>query len=271
MKISVVIPTYNRVKLLPRALDSVIRQTQPVDEIIVVDDGSDDTTVSLIAQRYPGVSLLVQSNQGVSAARNKGIRHARNDWVAFLDSDDEWCPNKVEQQAASISQHSDTVLCHCDERWIRNGRRVNPMKKHAKAGGWIFEQCLPRCVISPSAVILRRSLLDEVGWFDETLPACEDYDLWLRVCAKYPVLYLEQQLLIKYGGHDDQLSRKYWGMDRFRVLTLEKILKEDTLSKQQTGQVLKTLDEKIKILLKGGLKHDNQAVIALCRRHEVMA
>lgn len=265
MRISVVISTYNRLELISRALDSIINQTLPADEIIVVDDGSVDNSASWIKQRYPDLRVLVQPNQGVSTARNNGIRLARNDWIALLDSDDEWLPNKLKQQVAAIEQHPKTVLCHCDEQWVRNGRRVNPMKKHAKAGGWIFEQCLPRCVISPSATMLRKTLLDEVGWFDESLPACEDYDLWLRVCARYPVLYIEQQLLIKYGGHADQLSRLHWGMDRFRITALEKI--RDQITVEQRRKLESILKQKINIVLNGAIKRSNQSIISDCRSH----
>lgn len=255
--ISVVIPTYNRSVLLERALDSVLAQTLPADEIIVVDDGSTDNTVSMLKSRYPGVNLITQDNQGVSAARNAGIEAARHDWIALLDSDDVWHQNKLEKQLQGLNNSPEYLICHCDETWIRNGFRVNQMNKHKKVGGYIFQHCLPLCVISPSAVMIHRLLFDEIGLFDETLPTCEDYDLWLRLCSRYPVLYIEEALVTKYGGHDDQLSRQYWGMDRFRIQTLNKIISSDKLNDIDHDAAIKMMRSKINIYLAGAEKHDN--------------
>ncbi len=139
--VSVIIPSFNRRHCLPRALDSVLAQTVPALEIIVVDDGSSDGTRSLIASDYPQVTYLWQPNRGVSAARNAGIEAARGDWLAFLDSDDEWLPSKLELQLALASSMPQCPLVHSDEIWIRSGVRVNAMRKHEKAGGYIFERC----------------------------------------------------------------------------------------------------------------------------------
>ncbi|MES9888132.1 MAG: glycosyltransferase family A protein, partial [Candidatus Sedimenticola sp. 6PFRAG1] len=224
MQISVVIPTHNRATVLERALASVLTQTHPAMEVIVVDDGSEDRTRELLAQKFPSVRYLHQPNQGVSSARNLGIANARGDWIAFLDSDDEWLPGKLQAQKELLSNHPDIRICHTEEIWIRDGKRVNQMKKHTKQGGVIFRHCLPLCVISPSSVMIHRDVFEQVGVFDESLPACEDYDLWLRICARYPVAFIEQPQINKYGGHDDQLSRRHWGMDRFRLQALEKII-----------------------------------------------
>lgn len=250
--VSVVIPTYNRASRVTHALHSVLSQTRPPDEVIVVDDGSTDDTAERIRTRFPGVRLLTQENRGVSAARNAGIRAASGEWIALLDSDDEWLPRKLELQLRAVAE--ETLVCHGDEIWIRRGRRVNPMKKHRKHGGHIFDKCLPRCVISPSSVLLRRRLLDTVGLFDEALPACEDYDLWLRVTARFPVLFVDEPLIVKHGGHDDQLSRRYWGMDRFRIAALEKILASDVLDGSQRAAAESMLATKIAIYASGARK-----------------
>ncbi len=255
--ISVVIPTYNRVVLLERALDSVMAQTLPADEIIVVVDGSTDNTVSMLKSRYPGVNLIQQDNRGVSAARNAGIATARHDWIALLDSDDVWHHNKLERQLQGLNNSPEYLICHSDETWIRNGFRVNQMNKHKKAGGHIFQHCLPLCVISPSTVMIHRLLFDEIGLFDETLPACEDYDLWLRLCSRYPVLYIDEALITKYGGHDDQLSRQYWGMDRFRIQALNNIISSAKLNDVDHDAAIKMMRSKINIYLAGAEKHDN--------------
>ena len=261
MQISVVIPSYNRLPTLVRAIESVITQTSPVDEIILVDDGSSDDTATEVALLYPQVKVITQQNQGVSSARNVGIKQARGDWIALLDSDDCWLPDKIERIGEAHREHPHISLFHSDEIWIRNGVRVNAMKKHTKSGGWIFQQCLPLCVISPSAAVIKRDLLDVVGLFDESLPACEDYDLWLRICHRFPVHYIDRPLINKYGGHDDQLSNRYWGMDRFRIRALKKLLAEAHLSQDDRQAVEHMLETKLKILLKGANKHGNQTVI----------
>lgn len=261
MQISVVIPVYNRERLITRALDSVYAQTSPPDEVIVVDDGSTDDSSSQISSLYPDVKLICQKNKGVSEARNNGIRHATFDWIALLDSDDEWLPDKLQVIRETQQHHPEQKFFHSDEIWVRNGTRVNPMKKHQKQGGMIFEQCLPLCVISPSAVVMHRSLFDQIGMFDESLPACEDYDLWLRLCHRFPVFYIDQLLIKKYGGHDDQLSRKYWGMDRFRIRALQNVLEQPTLDEYQRTITRQILQQKLEILVKGAHKHNNSELL----------
>ncbi len=259
--VSVIIPSYNRAHTLPRALDSVLAQTRRADEIILVDDGSTDETEQLIKQNYPQVSYHKQENRGVSAARNQAIKQARGDWFALLDSDDAWLPEKLEKQLSLLAQQPEFKLIHSDEIWVRNGVRVNQMKKHAKTGGQIFQQCLPLCAISPSAAVIHRELFGEIGLFDETLPACEDYDLWLRITARYPVLYCEDALILKYGGHDDQLSQQHWGMDRFRIRALSKCIAQGRLGKQDHLAAERMLQRKLRILLKGAEKHNNREII----------
>lgn len=262
MYISVIIPTFNRAHTLRRALDSVLAQSRPADQVIVVDDGSRDNTRELVEQDYPQIDYLFQHNSGVSAARNRGIEQAHGDWIALLDSDDEWLPNKLARQCDAIESAPEYQLCHCDEIWIRNGKRVNAMKKHAKSGGWIFDRCLPLCAISPSAVMLHRDLLKQVGLFDEQLPACEDYDLWLKICSQQPVLYVDEPLLRKYGGHDDQLSQQHWGMDRFRIQALQNALEQLNLKREDREAAQATLIEKTRIFINGAIKRQRADELA---------
>ncbi len=266
MRVSVVIPTHDRAALLPRALDSVLAQSRPADEIIVVDDGSRDDTVALVTHRYPMARLLRQPRRGVSAARNLGVAAADGDWIALLDSDDAWHAEKLARQCRLAATSPDCPLVHSDEVWIRNGRRVNPMKKHAKRGGWIYRHCLPLCVISPSAAMIHRQRMLELGGFDEELPACEDYDLWLRLCAHDPVAFVAEPLTIKHGGHADQLSRAHWGMDRFRVRALERALREYPLSEEDFAATIDTLLSKTRILADGAAKRGHHQRAARYRR-----
>jgi glycosyltransferase involved in cell wall biosynthesis len=252
--VSVIIPTYNRAGVLRRAVDSVLAQTYQDVELLVIDNGSTDQTSHVIAEYGDRVMSVVQENRGVSSARNTGIRAASGEYVALLDSDDAWLPDKLARQLEVMTQHPEIPLCHTEEIWIRRGVRVNPMKKHQKYGGYIFSYCLPLCVISPSSVLIRRWLFEEVGEFDETFPACEDYELWLRITKTYPVSFLDAPLVVKYGGHSDQLSRQYWGLDRFRIKALEKLLQTGGLSPEQHGQTVQELQRKCRIVANGCLK-----------------
>ncbi|MES9872726.1 MAG: glycosyltransferase family A protein [Candidatus Sedimenticola sp. 6PFRAG7] len=269
MQISVVIPTHNRATVLERALASVLTQTHPAMEVIVVDDGSEDRTRELLAQKFPSVRYLHQPNQGVSSARNLGIANTRGDWIAFLDSDDEWLPGKLQAQKELLSNQPDIRICHTEEIWIRDGKRVNQMKKHTKQGGVIFRHCLPLCVISPSSVMIHRDVFEQVGVFDESLPACEDYDLWLRICARYPVAFIEQPQINKYGGHDDQLSRRHWGMDRFRLQALEKIIVSGEIQGQDLEAASEMLTRKAAILANGAEKRGKHEEAARYRALQI--
>jgi glycosyltransferase involved in cell wall biosynthesis len=265
-KISVIIPTFNRSHLIKRCINSLLSQTLEPDEIIIVDDGSTDDTRTVVERNFPKIGYYYQENKGISCARNLGIRMAKYEWLAFLDSDDEWLPLKLQNQMQAISNNHDMKICYTDEIWIRKGIRVNQKKRHAKYGGYIFKHCLPLCIISPSSVIIHRSILNEAGLFDETLPVCEDYDLWLRICSKYPVLYLNEPLIIKYGGHADQLSRKYWGMDRFRIHALEKIIKSEYLDRDNRIAANKMLLKKLEIILQGTRKRHKTNELAILEK-----
>ena len=253
MKISVLVPTYNRAQKIARAVDSVLNQTRRPFEVIVVDDGSTDKTPLLLTKYNGAVKVIRQNNQGVAAARNRAIKEARGEWFALLDSDDWWLPAKMEEQIAFHQKNPDLLISQTNEIWLRNGVKVNPKRYHEKQAGWIFEKCLERCLISPSAVLINRKVLREVGLFDESLPACEDYDLWLRITRLFRVGLVKENLVVKTGGHQDQLSAKFWGLDRFRVQALEKIL-NFPLGKEQQKEVFRVLVAKLTILKNGSLK-----------------
>jgi glycosyltransferase involved in cell wall biosynthesis len=254
-QVSVIIPTYNRARKVARAVASVLYQTYADYELIVVDDGSTDRTSGLLSRFHPQIIRLVHGkNKGVSAARNSGVRASRGHLIAFLDSDDYWLPQKLAVQTAFFKAHPEAVACQTQEVWIRNGLRVNPQKKHRKPSGNIFVPSLKLCLVSPSAVMMRRSLFDEVGLFNEALPVCEDYDLWLRISCRYPVYLLGEHLVIKEGGAPDQLSRSLTGMDRFRIKSLTEIIESGLLGPLQLDAALGELRVKCEIYGKGCLK-----------------
>ncbi|KAA0222599.1 glycosyltransferase [candidate division KSB1 bacterium] len=268
---SIIIPTYNRAAFLREAIASVLAQSARDFELLIVDDGSTDDTAKMCAAFGGQIHYISQAHRGVSAARNHGIRLARGRLITFLDSDDLWTPHKLAQQLAWMQQHSGMLLCYTNEIWIRHGRRVNQKLIHRKYGGWIYPYCLPRCIISPSSVLMRRELFEEIGVFDENLPVCEDYDLWLRVAARVEVGFIDEPLIIKRGGHGDQLSQSEWGSDRYRVAALLKMLADDRLNGEWRKATLAMLSQKCQILSQGFAKRSKLAEAAyyeeLRRRH----
>ena len=263
--ISVIIPVYNRRAIVGRAIRSVLAQTHQDWELIVVDDGSTDGSGDYIAAEFGDrVRLLRQQrNRGVSAARNRAIAAAGGQWLAFLDSDDEWLPQKLDKQLEALAT-SGLQVCHTEEIWIRNGVRVNQHKHHQKYGGRIFLQALPLCVMSPSSIIIHRQIFQDIGLFDEALPACEDYELFLRLTCRYQVVFVDEPLIRKYGGHDDQLSRLHYAMDRFRIKGIDRILRQGAqwLSPDEKEAARALLVKKAKIVRNGARKRDNRALAA---------
>jgi len=224
---SVIIPTYNRRDFFKIALESVLKQTFSDYEIIVVDDGSTDNTKEIVDQaNSEKIHYFYQENQGPAAARNKGIKQAKGEFISFLDSDDRFCKQKLEVADQYIKKQPDYQIFHTEEIWYRNGRLLAQKKHHQKPSGLVFEQTTKLCCISPSTTVIRKNVFKTIGYFDENLLACEDYDFWLRVSSQYPVFLIPEYLTIKEGGHPDQQSKKYPAMDRFRIYALEKILKE---------------------------------------------
>ncbi len=260
--VSVIIPTHDRLPMLHDAIDSVLAQTYRDFEIIVVDDGSQDGTAEKIAARYgSAVRVLTQARRGVAAARNLGVKYSRGAYLAFLDSDDMWRPRKLETQMSLMQMQTRWRICQTEEIWIRNGVRVNPKKKHRKPSGDIFRASLDLCLVSPSAALMTRELFERIGGFDESFPVCEDYDLWLRIALDHPVPLIAEPLVVKRGGHADQLSRSTWGLDRFRVRAIKKLL-DSGMEGEKRRWALEALAEKVAILAQGARKraHEGEAL-----------
>lgn len=254
--ISVIIPTFNRAPFLKKAIESVLSQAYQDFELIVVDDGSGDDTVNTVSFYAGRARYIKQENKGVSAARNLGIKKSSGEFVAFLDSDDWWDREKLAVQVAEMQQNPGYFISHTQEIWHKNGRMLNQKKKHRKFHGYIFDKCLPMCVVSMSTAIVRRGLFDRVGMFDESLLCCEDYDFWLRASVKYPFLLIDKPLTLKDGGRRDQISFIYArGMDKFRIQSIAKILEAGGLSDEQRRFALHELQKKCRIYGNGCIKH----------------
>jgi glycosyltransferase involved in cell wall biosynthesis len=270
--VSVIIPSYNRAHLLERAINSVLRQTFTEFELIFVDDGSTDSTPDVMRKFQDRLIEIRQEHAGVSAARNAGIQHSSGQLLAFLDSDDEWYPDKLNRQVGMYNEESLFFICHTDETWMRNGKEVRQKKIHAKQGGRFFKRALERCLISPSSVIIARSLFDRIGYFDESLPAGEDYDLWLRITAYYEVEFIPEPLIIKHGGSPDQLSETIPAIDRFRIKSIMKIIADPELKPDYRLAAIGELNRKCHIVALGckkkGKIQEAEHYIELARKYD---
>ncbi|NOX34007.1 MAG: glycosyltransferase family 2 protein [Deltaproteobacteria bacterium] len=251
--VSVILPAFNRAWILKDAVDSVLSQDYPHIELIVIDDGSYDNTKDLLEEYKNKITVLTQKNKGVSAARNAGIKKSRGEFIALLDSDDVWDKGKISCQVKFFLQNPRALICQTQEIWIRNGKRVNPKVKHKKPSGMIFEPSLNLCLVSPSAVMMRRQLFDIKGYFNEAFTVCEDYDLWLRVSSTIPVFLIDKPYTIKRGGHKDQLS-SFHSQDKFRIRSLMGIIKSNTLTEDQEKKAKEVLKNKCTIYGNGCLK-----------------
>ena len=251
--VSVIIPTYNRWPMIAEAVQSVLAQTFDAFELIVVDDGSADNTPRLLSSCDSRLKIFSKPHAGVAAARNAGVAISLGKYIAFLDSDDLWSPAKLATQADFMERNSGAHICQTEEIWIRGGVRVNPKARHRKPAGDIFRRSLELCLVSPSAVMMTKELFKLTGGFDESLPVCEDYDLWLRIAVGHPVFLIDSPLVIKRGGHADQLSRSVWGMDRFRVLAIAKLLRAGLVGDRRQWAV-NSLRQKVSILAAGAAK-----------------
>ncbi|MGB5867785.1 MAG: glycosyltransferase family A protein [Arcobacteraceae bacterium] len=253
MKITVIIPTHNRAELIGKTIQSVLEQTYQANEIIVIDDGSIDNTREIVTNY--DVQYFYQENKGVSNARNEAIHLALNDWICFLDSDDIWEKEKLEKQVAFHKTNPHILFSHTDELWIFNDKIIKQKKHQLKPSGYCFKENITNTLIGASTVMIHKKVFEDVGLFDEELLACEDYDLWLRILAKYELGLIDEKLIRKIAGHQNQLSFTTKLMDGYRIKALHKHL--DTQYKQTISELI---TKKCEILIKGAIKHKNQDI-----------
>lgn len=241
-------------------------------ELLVVDDASSEPAEELYRQIVSrGHHVVRQSaNQGPGAARNRGAALARGEWLCFLDSDDAWLPDKLARHLASL-EGSGLSIGQTEEIWFRDGVQVLPPKAHKITGGDLFERSTRAVCVSSSTVVLKRSLFFRHGGFDESLFVCEDYDLWLRISAQERFDFCASPLVVKYGGHPDQLSRALPAMDRFRLVALLKGLARETnqWTAHQRCIASTEAERKVRILKKGSTRRGMTQAVECCEDVEV--
>ncbi len=251
-----IIPTFNREKHLLNALSSIKNQTHNIDEVLVIDDGSTDNTQKIL-NKISKIKVIKTENLGVSHARNIGIKESKNRWIAFLDSDDTWIQDKIEKQINFHKENQNILFSHTGEIWIRDGKRVKYPKSLKKPQGECFLQNISTCKIATSSVLMHKSIFDDIGYFDEKLKVCEDYDLWLRVTQKYTTGLIDEELIVKNAGHK-QLSTSIFAIDRYHIYSLQKFL-----NSKFTDEVKQEIIRKCNILIKGAQKHQNQEILEI--------
>ena len=209
-KISVMIPVYNSARFLQEAIESVLAQTYKDYEIIVIDDGSTDNTKEVLAPYCDRIRYIYQQNQGASSARNKGIRYSQGEYIAFLDADDIWLPEKLHIQVDYLDNNQEIALIYSWALWVDvNGRPLNKRNRSNRSlpTGDIFNILFVRNFITPSSVMIRKRMLDTVGLFDESLTHAEDHELWLRIAREFKGFGINKYLC-KYRDTPQSLSKR---------------------------------------------------------------
>lgn len=273
---SVIIPVYEREELVMRAVQSVAKQNYPLAnfECVVIDDGSSRPHPLLSNEQFQQENFPAgfqfsyhhfPKNRGVSWARNIGLKKTSWEWITFLDSDDEWLPDKLIEAARYVNKHPHLFVFQTDEEWVRKGMKVNPPEYLKKISGDIFIPSLERCLATTSSMVVHRELLSNYPW-DEGLRCCEDYDLWIRLAHNYEFGLLPTALTIRYQDYGGkQLSLSTPVKDRYRIYSLKKvivnILREmeeeskfayiEESTKQKVNHALEMLVKKSEIVLVG--------------------
>ena len=229
--VSIVIPAYNAEAFIQEALDSVFRQTYRDFEVIVVDDGSEDRTAEIIKQYGHDVHYIHQKNQDVAAARNTGIRASRGEWIAFLDHDDIWLPEKLEKQVSAFQSSDDVDVVFCDMvRWyggdnVRHESWRRRYNRRAVRRGMV-KSLLLRCSFQPSTVMASKTCFQDGGFFDESLRVSSDWDMWLRLACRDHRFHYIDEVLCYYRDHGGNTYRDPEKMENDRLRVLDKAFRD---------------------------------------------
>jgi glycosyltransferase involved in cell wall biosynthesis len=266
--VTIICPTYNRRNRIENTLNSVRGQHYRRFQLILVDDGSTDGTgdrVKDLRESF-GLRYLRLPHSGMPGkVRNAGARLATGRYLAFLDSDDQWKPEKLARQIAFFEEHRDLRICHTREIWRRGDKIVSQAGQRHKRSGYIFPDALKKCIIGPSTVMMRRGLFEEFGGFREDMEIAEDYELWLRITARYPVGYIDEPLVVKQGGHPDQLSEKYGQIESFRIRALLLNLEDGTFVGEKRELAVRELARKCEIHARGCERRGKSEEARRCR------
>ena len=220
IQISVVIPAYNIEQYIERAINSVLAQTRPADEILVVDDGSKDATAEKVKAYGDKVRYIYQDNRGLSGARNTGIRESNYDWVAFLDGDDEWLPDYLRLQTTILEQNPELkwstgnfVCCLCEED--RRGAHIDPKKAKQRLGGRpyasnYFESLTCGLTGNADTTVIYKQIFQEVGFFNEQQAFAEDHEMWWRIAFQYPSIgYVAEPIAVYHLQRPGTLTEEF--------------------------------------------------------------
>jgi len=226
-KVSVVIPTYNSAALVREAIQSALNQTYSDFEVIVVDDGSRDNTESVVRSFGDKVCYVKQDNRGAGAARNHGIIRSQGKYVAFLDADDLWLPGKLAEQIPLLDRDPEIGLVYSDWAVVAEKGKAEPsyLTNRPAVSGYVFDELVQWGFILTSGTVVRRSCLDDVGCFDESLSIAQDFDLWIRICYRWKIALVNKPLVIK-RNRDGNLSSNLLKTAAERIVLFEKALRK---------------------------------------------
>jgi glycosyltransferase involved in cell wall biosynthesis len=256
----VIIPVYNRFELLMQAAASVLSQDYTDFELIIADDGSEkeiSTAAGLGDERVRVVRLKHTGLPGL--VRNRGAEAARGRYLAFLDSDDLWKPEKLMLQSEYFAEHPERKICHHRERWERDGRTISQSSQRHRREGDVFADALKKCIIGPSTVMMERELFLETGGFREDLEIAEDYEYWLRITAFHRIGYIDRPLTVKRAGGWEQLSEKYGQIEVFRIRGLKSLVDSGFFPPEKEPAARKELRRKCRIYAAGCRKRGRYA------------
>lgn len=260
--VAAVLPVRDRAALLAEAMQSILAgKTRPRELIVVVNSKGPAREADLGAARAAAdqagdviVRILTEERPGPAAARNRGWRAAAASWISFLDSDDLWAPEKLAAQLRFLARRPHLDACHTGERWLKHGRELSQPRRLAPRSGAFLYDAFETCLISCSSILLRRSLLETLGGFDETFPVCEDFELWLRLLARTPVGLVPEPLTIKRSGDWAQLSQSRHSMDAWRIRAILKFAAATPLDGRALAAARNSVERKLRILQQGADK-----------------
>jgi len=242
-KVSVIVPVYNCAQYIGKAIESILAQTYPVHEIIVVDDGSTDGTREALEPYKASIIYVYQKNAGEPAARNTGIRHSTAEYIAYLDADDLWLPDKLELQMQYLQTHPECELVYTDMMTFDDQgiieKSVRTSRGRVYCSGKIFPQLFRETLFGSGSVVFRKTAAEKVGGFDETFLVGSDYEMWLRMSRSFEFGYVDKPLLM-YRQHRDMSTQKLGKVPQdgmpWQVKVLKRILELFPEAERELGQ-----------------------------------